>query len=531
MKRSSFKIKITFWITLLITIVCTLALAGILITGSQIADSKLQQDLIGTVERNVDEIEYKNGILEIEKDFAFYYDEVYCNVFDDSGKFIDGESPASLIKSDNLKNGEVGTFEADGGRYYYYDTRLDFEKFEYEIDVFSGQIIKYEADTVMTEQLANTEYKETNYNNGISSSRAVDIALEHSGIKKEDLSSLNVELSSDSKRTVFKVEFICNQSIYPSVWVRGVINADSAKSAFDAINKTLVYILPLFIVVAALGAYVISRRAMNPVENISRSAKEISNGNDLSKRIEIDKASKELYSLAQTFNEMLSSLQTSFDTERQFTSDASHELRTPLAVIKAECEYALSDAADSDDRQEALIDINEQADKMTSLVTSLLTLSRTENGDKRYKLEQTDISSLMSDISKKFSPDKGITLETEIDEGITLPAQTSLFSLMVENLLSNAVKYGKQNGKICLSLKSDDNFVRLCVKDDGIGIKEDDLERIFARFYRADESRSKTEGFGLGLSLVKQIAQLHGGKVRASSVYGQGSEFEIIFEK
>ena len=83
MKRSSFKLKITFWITVLITLVCTLALAGIMIMGSKTADSELKQDLIGIVERNVDEIEYKNGILEIEKDFAFYYDEVYCNVFDE----------------------------------------------------------------------------------------------------------------------------------------------------------------------------------------------------------------------------------------------------------------------------------------------------------------------------------------------------------------------------------------------------------------------------------------------------------------
>lgn len=102
-RRSSFKLRITVWITLLIAVVSSLGIGGILITGSQIADSRLQNELISTVERNVDEIEYKNGILEIENDFAFFVDEVYCNVFDSSGRYIDGESPAALINSENRK--------------------------------------------------------------------------------------------------------------------------------------------------------------------------------------------------------------------------------------------------------------------------------------------------------------------------------------------------------------------------------------------------------------------------------------------
>ena len=135
LRRSSFRLRITVWITLLIAAVCSLGLFGILITGSQITDSRLQNELISTVERNVDEIEYKNGILEIEHDFAFFYDDVYCNVFDSNGRYLDGESPAALINGENLKNGSIGSFEADGSKYYYYDTRLDFNKYEYEIDV------------------------------------------------------------------------------------------------------------------------------------------------------------------------------------------------------------------------------------------------------------------------------------------------------------------------------------------------------------------------------------------------------------
>ncbi len=526
-RRSSFKLRITVWITLLIAVVSSLGIGGILITGSQIADSRLQNELISTVERNVDEIEYKNGILEIENDFAFFVDEVYCNVFDSSGRYIDGESPAALINSENRKNGVVGTFETDGNKYYYYDTRLDFNKYEYEIDAFSGKIIKYEADTAMS-GLSYPVYKSTEFKDGINSEKAIDIALEHAGLTRDEVSSLSVELPANADRTVFKVEFICSNSTYPPVWVRGFINADAAKSAFDAITMTVIYILPAFIIIAAVGAYLISRKTMKPVENICRSAHEITDGTDLSKRIEMEKSAGEIYTLAETFNDMLARLQTSFENEKQFTSDASHELRTPLAVIKAECEYALSDNASEEDMLEALSSIDEQTDKMTKLVTALLTLSRTEQGDKRYKLEDTDLSELVKKTCADFVPAKNITLTADIEDNIIIPAQAQLISLMLENLLSNAVKYGRDGGHIEVRLKKDSGIV-FSVKDDGIGIKEEDLPKIWGRFYRADESRSRESGFGLGLSLVSQIAALHGGKVSASSVYGEGSEFTVTF--
>ena len=465
-RRSSFKLRITVWITLLIAVVSSLGIGGILITGSQIADSRLQNELISTVERNVDEIEYKNGILEIENDFAFFVDEVYCNVFDSSGRYIDGESPAALINSKNLKNGEVGTFETDGNKYYYYDTRLDFNKYEYEIDAFSGKIIKYEADTAMS-GLSDPVYKSTEFKDGINSEKAIDIALEHTGLTRDEVSSLSVELPANADRTVFKVEFICSNSTYPPVWVRGFINADAAKSAFDAINRTVIYILPAFIVIAAVGAYLISRKTMKPVENICRSAHEITDGTDLSKRIEMEKSAGEIYTLAETFNDMLARLQTSFENEKQFTSDASHELRTPLAVIKAECEYALSDNASEEDMLEALSSIDEQTDKMTKLITALLTLSRTEQGDKRYKLEDTDLSELVKKTCADFVPAKNITLTADIEDDIIIPAQAQLISLMLENLLSNAVKYGRDGGHIEVRLKKDSGITLDSLSVDG----------------------------------------------------------------
>ena len=271
----------------------------------------------------------------------------------------------------------------------------------------------------------------------------------------------------------------------------------------------------------------ISRKAFKPLSGIVETVQHITT-NNLSERIDPCEGEEELRELINVLNQMLDRVESGYNSQKRFISDASHELRTPLAVIKAECEYALSDNASEEDMLEALSSIDEQTDKMTKLVAALLTLSRTEQGDKRYKLEDTDLSELVKKTCADFVPAKNITLTADIEDNIIIPAQAQLISLMLENLLSNAVKYGRDGGHIEVTLKNKDG-VTLSVKDDGIGIKEEDLPKIWGRFYRAYESRSRESGFGLGLSLVSQIAALHGGKVSASSVYGEGSEFTVTF--
>lgn len=529
MKKLSFKTKITIWITLLITIICAVSIAGILLTSRSVANAELRQTLINTVERNADEIEYKNGILEVESDFSFYSDGIYCDVYNEKLEYINGRTPEGLIDSEVFSSGDISERSNENGKYFVYDFYLDFQKYEYEIDVFSGQIIQYEADSVSPAEQKEGEYLVTHFNEGISTEQAIDIALAHAGANRENSTIITAEIPSYDNRQVFKIEFTCSEPLLGGVWVRGTVPADTADGAFGAINKTILYIMPVFILIAALGAYILSKRTIRPVENITRSAQEISSGNDLSKRIETDGGSNEISALAQTFNGMLARLQTSFESEKQFTSDASHELRTPLAVIKAECEYALSANADSEDKEEALASINGQADKMTALVNALLSLTRTEQGTQRFHFENADLSSLVEDTCSAFVTSKGITLNTEIEKNITLNTDTSLISRLLENLLSNAVRYGKENGYINVILKKENDKITLTVEDNGIGIKEEDLPKIWGRFYRADTSRSSGDGFGLGLALVERIAALHGGKAEVESVFGEGSKFIITF--
>ncbi len=531
MKRISFKAKTTVMITLLTAIVCFISFAGMLTISRRTVDSETQQRLISTVERNVDSIEYKNGILEIESDFAFYSDGIYCNVYDQNFALVEGETPQSFNSENEFKNGEISNYNGNNEKYYIYDTRIEFTKHEYEIDVFSGQIIKYEADAVTSGNLPDVEYNSFSFENGISTEKAINIALAHAGATRENATIITAELQAYDNRQVFLVEFTCPVSDYGSIWIRGIAPASVSENTFGAINKAILYSIPMLIVFAALGAYLLSQKTIKPVEEITRSAKEISTGKDLTKRIKTDGGSDEIADLANTFNQMLERLQTSFESEKQFTSDASHELRTPLAVIKAECEYALSDNADSAEKAEALVSVNEQADKMTRLVNSLLSLTRTEQGTQRFNFENIDLSETIEKGCCEFKTDKGITLKSSIENDINLFADISLIRRMLENLLENAVRYGKENGNIFVSLYRQNNSIILSVKDDGIGIKAEDIPKIWGRFYRADSSRSNSDGFGLGLALVERTADLHGGKADVKSTLGEGSEFVITFSE
>ena len=528
--RISFKTKTTVWITLLITAVCAVSITGILIMGRNLAADKTKQNLAAAVEKNADEIEYQNGILEIESDFVFYSNGIYCDVYSKNFSYIDGEIPYALIDGEDFKDGETRLNSGENGDYYILDRRLDFNKYEYEIDVFSGQIITYEADYASAESLVPREYGITKFKDGIDTEQAIDIALEHAGADRSGTTVISVELPGYEKRQVFKIEFVCDKPLYDSVWIRGVVPA-SETDMFSVLNQTVLYIIPLFIILAAVGAYILSKQTIRPVEDISRSAKAISSGSDLSKRIEINSSSNEITALAETFNKMLLRLQESFESEKRFTSDASHELRTPLAVIKAECDYALSENADSADKEEALVSISEQTAKMTQLVNSLLSLTRTEQGTERFNFENGDLSLAVEEICGAFKPEKNISLETEIEKNISFRMDVSLISRMLENLLSNAVRYGGENGYIRVKLFKEKNNIILSVKDNGIGIKKEELPKIWGRFYRADSFARNGEGFGLGLALVERIAALHGGKADVNSVFGEGSEFIIKFSE
>ncbi len=530
MKKVSFKIITTLWITLLIAVVCSVSITALMLISRKTADDKLRQTLIAAAQSNSDEMEFSNGIFEVENDFIYYSDGVYCDLFSEDGEYIGGETPHTLIEApSDVKKVIKKSFE--GKEYYVYSELLNFTKFEYEIDIRSGQVISYEADVTPVNELKPTPYSETNFQNGISTKDAIETALAHAGIKKDEATIIGVQIPVYSDRQVFKIEFTADDSSCKKIYIRAICSAEDVKTMFTNVGKSVVYILPFFVIIAAVGAYIISKKTVVPIEKITDSAHEISTGNDLSKRLETNKAPREISNLSETFNDMFERLQTSFENEKRFTSDASHELRTPLAVIKAECEYALSKNADEEERLQALESIEEQADKMAALVSSLLSVTRAEQGFSRFTLEEANLSELIESICNKFKTSENIELITDIDNNIIINLNSALIIQLVENLLSNADKYGRENGIINVKLCSEKDKIILSVRDNGIGISEADLPKIWNRFYRADASRSETEGFGLGLSLVKKIAEIHSAECIAESEIDKFTEIKIIFKK
>ena len=311
------------------------------------------------------------------------------------------------------------------------------------------------------------------------------------------------------------------------LWIRGVVLTDSHQGITDIILRLTIVILPVILIVTFLGALWISSRTFRPIEKIVATANSINDADDLTDRIGLKRGPKEMKQLAGAFDRMFERLEKVFDAERQFTSDASHELRTPTAIILAECDRAKRKAETPEDYRESIDNISEQGKRMSALIDELLGITRLQQGTERYPLSKGDLSEFVTLSCEEFVPadDRGIRMETEIDPGIECSFNASLMSRVIYNLLQNAYKYGRDNGYVRLTLSREDSDAVIRVKDNGIGIKKEDLDKIWQRFWQADSARGAEGGNGLGLAMVKEIAELHGGSVTAESTEGRGSEF------
>ena len=311
------------------------------------------------------------------------------------------------------------------------------------------------------------------------------------------------------------------------LWIRGVVLTDSHQGISDIILRLTIIILPVILIVTFLGALWISSRTFRPIEKIVATANSINDADDLTDRIGLKRGPKEMKQLAGAFDRMFERLEKVFDAERQFTSDASHELRTPTAIILAECDRAKRKAETPEDYRESIDNISEQGRRMSALIDELLGITRLQQGTERYPLSKGDLSEFVTLSSEEFVPadDRGIRMETEIEPGIECSFNASLMSRVIYNLLQNAYKYGRDNGYVRLTLGREGSDAVIRVKDNGIGIKKEDLDKIWQRFWQADSSRGAESGSGLGLAMVKEIAELHGGSVTAESTEGRGSEF------
>ncbi len=314
------------------------------------------------------------------------------------------------------------------------------------------------------------------------------------------------------------------------LWLRGVVSQNEGINVLYNIVRLSFWLLPALALLAILGGYVITRRSFLPIEQIARDAEEIGRGSDLSKRLDIGEGNDEIHMLCDSFNEMFARLEKNFDAEKQFASDASHELRTPLSVILAQSQYATEFCETPEEFREALGVIEGQGNKMGDIISQLLFFTRLSQGTEAVIKENLCISDLVREICAEHSmiPQKNITLSSDIGPGIYADTDRSLLSCCLNNLISNAYKYGKEKGHIWVVLRRSAGKILISVKDDGIGISQENLSKIWKRFYQADPARNSADGrggVGLGLSLVKEIAEILDMEIEVTSTPDEGSEF------
>ena len=322
-----------------------------------------------------------------------------------------------------------------------------------------------------------------------------------------------------------------------TVYLRGITSVTDAEASFGVTIRFAVILFPLMALVTAVIGYRFTRRTLLPVKQITRTVQKIRADADLSRRIGLKapegrerRNRDEIYGLASTFDDMLEELEEVFQREKQFTSDVSHELRTPISVILAQCSECLEDEGLTARQREQLLLIERKAKDMAGMISQLLFLSRADQGRQPLQREPVNVSelTLMTAEEQQLLADaegRGVRISCDAGSDITACVDETLFIRLLVNLISNAVSYSRPNGKVTVSLSCADGEIKGTVRDNGIGISEEDLPHIWERFYRADASRQPGGHSGLGLSMVKWIAEAHGGSVEAESRLGEGSTF------
>ena len=315
------------------------------------------------------------------------------------------------------------------------------------------------------------------------------------------------------------------------VFLRGVSRAYGMGALMSSLHLLVILLLPAVVLLAAFGGYVIVRRSFRPADKVIATAGEIAGSDDLSKRIALGEGRDEIHQMAGAFDSMMDRIEHAFEKEKQFTADASHELRTPIAVILAETEYAKDHAGDEEKMEESLSVIARQAGRMSRLVSELLLIARSDKGTLTPHPEHFDVSELCEIVAGAMedpAAERKISLHVDSPSHVMIDADRDMIARAVMNLISNAVKYGREGGNVFISAAEKGKEAVISVRDDGIGIAQSHLGRIWDRFYQVDPSRtSSSDGAGLGLSIVREIIKLHHGTVSAESVEGLGSVFTI----
>ena len=315
-------------------------------------------------------------------------------------------------------------------------------------------------------------------------------------------------------------------------WIRGIYPLGKVQKEIETLWNIAIALSVLFLIFVVIVGYRIIKNAFKPVKQISDTALKIKRSKDFSNRIKLeDSNDDEIHKMASTFNEMLDTVEEVFIHEKQFSSDVSHELRTPITVILAQSDYALQYSDTLEETKESLEVINRHAKRMTNLINQIMELSKLER-QKEIEKEKINLSNIVLQLLEDYKPlleSKNLNLIYNVEKDIRIQGNKIMLERVFLNILMNAVKFTKTN--IEVSLTREDKTAVLKIRDNGIGISEENKKFIWERFFQVNDSRNKEEnkGSGLGLSMVKKIVDLHSATIDLESELEQGTCFTIKF--
>ncbi len=335
-----------------------------------------------------------------------------------------------------------------------------------------------------------------------------------------------------------KMTFQPQDIIITSVKKEGVSNENmdlqevtvSLKKAGTQFNLWGMAALFLVLILGTGATWLMAGHVLKPLKELSSAIEEIS-GNDLSSRVEIQGRQDEIGRLARSFNHMMDKVSASFERQKRFSASAAHELKTPLATILVNLEVLELDGKTSPDRMEKVLTIvKANTERMIRLVEDLMRLTSDKDHEMEEEVELSEVFAITLDELSPLIRKKDLTVSIENTPDISLTGSRVMLYRVMSNLLENAAKYNREHGSISIVTGRDDNGVTVKIEDTGIGIPEEALPHIFEPFYRVDQSRSRAVGgAGLGLPLVKDIVEKHGGEVTVKSAAGEGTTFILRF--
>ncbi len=376
------------------------------------------------------------------------------------------------------------------------------------------------------------------------SARALYLSVAARALPPDDLDALlrAVMLLSEDRRvarvslSVDKLLLVARFEHGEAGPVRRVVAASSVAAA-DFIGSeqfgVFVLIAPLIVLLSVIVAFLITGRALRPVDEIISDVSAITDGRSLHRRLPQGEGDDELARLSATLNAMIARLEQSFAALRRFTADASHELKTPLTVLRADLERAMAAGPRSTEGLVALEEALQETTRMADLVESLLTLARADEGRFDLHREPVPLGPLVIDVTETaqiLGEEAGLKVSVEALEDATVMGDALRLRQLFLNLVTNAVKYTSRGGHVDLSLLRRGDVVEFAVRDTGQGIAGADLPYVFDRFWRADRARSRSSersGVGLGLAISQYIAHAHGGSITVASRLGRGSTFTV----